>query len=124
MTEVSSYQMSYTTKWMDALKEEITLLQTWFRREYPESTLRVEMDLNKITMELSLKIRVLMGKEIADNQGFFESDIRIPEKKFWNEGFMSPFIKMFNEQLRKNISISVNNHYANEKNKGTRHESL
>lgn len=110
----------YVSKVMDGLMNEISLLKEWFHQEYSECELRVHVDLNKIELILSITIRVMTSKEVTDNQGFFECPIKIHEKQFLNDRFMSPFLKSFNNELRKNISQSVNNHLIMERMKNER----
>lgn len=105
----------YVNRVMDGLMNEIGLLRDWFKKEFPECELRVHVDFNKVTLALSIDIRVMTSKEVSDNQGFFETPIRISERQFMKDSFMSPFLAAFNTELRKNISRSVNNHLWMEK---------
>ena len=105
----------YVNRTMDGLMNEVGLLQKWFKEEFPECSLRVHVDFSKITLDLSIDIRVMTSKEVSDNQGFFETPIRISERQFMKDSFMSPFLKAFNVELRKNISRAVNNHLWMEK---------
>lgn len=116
MTDFLSIEkQAYVNRTMDGLFNEVSLLREWFKKEYPECELRIHVDLNKITLLLSIDIRVLTSKEVTDNQGFFECPIRISEKQFMNDRFMTPFLRSFNNELRKNISQSVNNHLIMER---------
>ena len=112
---LSVQKQSYVSKTMDALVNETSLLREWFKAEYPECSLVIHMDLNKITLELKLTLRVTTSKDVTDNQGFFENKLIIPEKQFFNNRVMSEFLRRFNEEFRKNISLSVNNHILNER---------
>jgi len=121
MTDFLSVEKQrYVSRTMDGLMNEVGLLQKWFKEEFPECELRIHVDLNKIKLLLSINIRVMTSKEVTDNQGFFECPIKIPEKQFMNDRFMSPFLKSFNNELRKNISQSVNNHLIMERLKETK----
>lgn len=107
----------YVNRIMDGLFNEVSLLREWFKKEFPECDLRVHVDLNKITLLLSINIRVMTSKDVTDNQGFFECPIKISEKQFMNDRFMTPFLRSFNDQLRKNISRAINNHVLMERMK-------
>lgn len=116
MTDFLSVEKQvYVNRTMDGLFNEVSLLREWFKREYPECELRIHVDLNKITLLLSIDIRVLTSKEVTDNQGFFECPIKISEKQFMNDRFMTSFLRSFNNELRKNISRAINNHLLMER---------
>ena len=116
MTDFLSLEkQAYVSKTMDGLMNEVSLLREWFKLEYPECTFTIHVDLNKITLELKLTMRVTTSKEVTDNQGFFENKLIIPEKQFFDDRVMSGFLRKFNEEFRKSISLSVNNHILNER---------
>ena len=118
MTDFLSIEKQiYVNRIMDGLFNEVSLLREWFKKEFPECDLRVHVDLNKITLLLSINIRVMTSKEVTDNQGFFECPIKISEKQFMNDRFMTPFLRSFNNELRKNISRAINNHILMERMK-------
>ena len=118
MTDFLSIEKQiYVNRIMDGLFNEVSLLREWFKKEFPECDLRVHVDLNKITLLLSINIRVMTSKEVTDNQGFFECPIKISEKQFMNDRFMTPFLRSFNNELRKNISRAINNHIIMERMK-------
>lgn len=112
---LSVKSQAYVTRVMDGLMNEVEHLRTWFKQDFPECELKIQVDLNKIYLDLSILIRVMTSKSVSDNQGFFETPIVITERQFMNDSFMTPFLKSFNEELRKNISRSINNHLANER---------
>lgn len=112
---LSLEKQMYVDRTMDGLFNEIGLLREWFKQEFPECELRVHCDFNKITLNLSIDIRVMTSKIVSDNQGFFETPIKISEKQFMKDSFMTPFLRSFNTELRKNISRAINNHLWMEK---------
>lgn len=112
---LSLEKQMYVNRTMDGLFNEIGLLREWFKQEFPECELRVHCDFNKITLNLSIDIRVMTSKIVSDNQGFFETPIKISEKQFMKDSFMTPFLRSFNTELRKNISRAINNHLWMEK---------
>lgn len=123
MTDFLSIEKQmYVNRTMDGIFNEVSLLREWFKKEFPECDLRIHVDLNKITLLLSIDVRVMTSRAVTDNQGFFECPIRISEKQFMNDRFMTPFLRSFNDELRKNISQSVNNHLIMErlKNEGSK----
>ena len=118
MTDFLSIEKQiYVNRIMDGLFNEVSLLREWFKKEFPECDLRIHVDLNKITLLLSINIRVMTSKDVTDNQGFFECPIKISEKQFMNDRFMTPFLRSFNNELRKNISRAINNHLLMERMK-------
>lgn len=112
---LSLEKQMYVNRTMDGLFNEIGLLREWFKQEFPECELRIHCDFNKITLNLSIDIRVMTSKVVSDNQGFFETPIKISEKQFMKDSFMTPFLRSFNTELRKNISRAINNHLWMEK---------
>ena len=102
----------------ERLQHEVSLLREWFKRDYPESDLRVNCDFNGVLFCLSIQVEVLMGDEVAKNRLFFKSKpIRLVEKQIRNEGFMEAFFRYFNEGMRKQIQSAFNKHYAIQKEK-------
>lgn len=102
----------------ERLQHEVSLLEEWFKKDYPESTLRVLTDFNGVLFSMSIVVEVLMGSEVAKDRLFFKSHpIRLVEKDIRNKGFMEAFFRYFNEGYRKQISGAFNRHYAIQKEK-------
>lgn len=99
------------------LNHECDLLREWFRRDFPESDLRVTVDVNNITRSFTITVRVLMGSEMVQNRGFFENKIVLREKEIINPSFMKAFFKEFGNAYRIQISNAVNAHYLRERAK-------
>lgn len=104
----------------EALAHEVDLLHEWFKRDYPESDLRVLCDFNSLLYVLKIEIEVLMGEEVSTNRMYFKSTpIVLSELVLKNEAMMYGFVKMFNEQVRTMIQNVFNKHYIQEKQKET-----
>lgn len=102
----------------ERLQYETKLLEEWFTRDYPESTLRVNADFNGVLFSLKIVVEVLMGEEVAQDRLFFKSaPINLMEKDLRNKGFMEAFFRYFNEGYRKQIQNAFNKHYAIQKEK-------
>ena len=102
----------------ERLAYETQLLEEWFKKDYPESTIRVKADMNGVLFCLSIIVEVLMGEEVAKDRLFFKSaPIRLQEKDLRNEGFMNAFFSYFNEGMRKQIQTAFNHHYNIQKAK-------
>lgn len=102
----------------ERLAYETNLLEEWFKKDYPESTLRVKAELNGVLFTLSIHVELLMGEEVAKDRLFFKSaPIRLQEKEIRNEAFMHSFFDYFNEGMRKQIQTAFNHHYNVQKQK-------
>ncbi len=104
----------------ERLKHETEVLKEWFKKDYPESELRVSCDLNGVLFCLSITIEILMGeevtKELTDDRLYFKSrPIRLVEKDLRNRSLMEGFYKEFQPQLRKQIQGAFNRHYLEQK---------
>lgn len=102
----------------ERLQYEVSLLREWFKRDYPESDLRVNCDFNGVLFSLNIQISVLMGEEVASDRLLFKSQpIRLVEKDLRNHSFMDAFFKEFNKQIRMQIQTAFNAHYQREQQK-------
>lgn len=107
----------HVDKTMASLNEEVLALQRWFKQDFPEATLRVHVDLDKIKRRLSIIHEVLTGQEMADNRAALKNAIRIQERDFMDPMFMGPFMLIYNEKMRQTIAQAINVHHHNEKAK-------
>jgi len=106
----------YIEKTMADLKTEIDALHRWFKQDFPESQLVVNVDLNKIHRELTIQCRVLTGLELSPrNRVAFFNRLSIRERDLIDPLYMQPLLLVFNEQYRKVIALAINNHFHNEK---------
>lgn len=115
---LSDKQQRYVDNTMRNLMEEISLLEAWFKLEYPEYRMTVEANLDKIRLTFSLTFRISTGREVSSNMGFFESKPVIHERQFMDGGFMRQFLKAINTELRSQIVRSMNEYYEKEKAMG------
>lgn len=100
----------------EGLADEVDRLEKWFKQDYPESELRVICDFNSVLYVLKIRLEVLMGEEVTENRLFFRSkDIILAEKELKNESLMYGFIKLFNQEMRKQVQNAFNTHYLQEK---------
>ena len=117
MNEIEEKFTATKQKQFDTVMEEIQRLQLWFRNEYPESTLRFDVNLKqKQKPELVIKCEVLTGKEMTpDNQGFFRNFLILTEEK-WNDiFFMDRLLSGMYNAYKGQISKVMNEHYQIEK---------
>lgn len=112
---LSDKQQRHVDNTMRNLMEEISLLETWFKSEYPEYRLMVEANLDKIYMTFSITFRITTGREVSSNMGVFESKPTILERQFMDGSFMRQFLKAINTELRSQIVKSLNEYYTKEK---------
>ena len=71
--DIEALFMGGQQKKFDNFMDQIKELTDWFEKQWPESDLRMKVNLdNKKVPELQVLCRVLTGKEMTDNQGFFE----------------------------------------------------
>lgn len=113
--EIAEFTGKYFDNLLKELYEECELLRKWFKRDFPESDLRVLVDADNIRRSFTITVRVLMGEEMVQNRGFFENKIVLSEKEIINPSFMRAFFKQFGNQYRKQIASAVNRHYQQEK---------
>lgn len=97
------------------LHHETQLLSDWFKLDFPESNLKVIVDVDNVLRSFTITTRVLMGSEMVDNAGFFQNKLTLREKDIINPSFMRAFFKEFNNQYREQIAGAVNRHYQQEK---------
>lgn len=102
---------------MARLKDEVDALQAWFKKDFPECQMTINVNLDAIKKELQIICTTMTATEMADNRGLFKNMIRIRERDLIDPMFMGAFLKAFNMQYRKEISRVINNHYALEKAK-------
>jgi hypothetical protein len=112
--ELSRGVDEYIGKTLERLGGEISLLQEWFRKDYPESRLDVKLNMDIVKKKLDIALEVLTGKELANNQKKFQFQMQVQEKQFLDPILMSKFLKGFNEHCRKGIANAINLHYAQE----------
>lgn len=101
---------------MIGLQHEVNLLEEWFKKDYPESKLRVSCDFNSILFVLKVQIELLMGEEVAKNRLHYKPrPIVISERELKDERLMFAFVKEFNKNVRGQIQQVFNTHYLREK---------
>lgn len=110
------------SKISERIEYETKLLREWFKKDFPESDLRVSCDFNAILFILKIEIEVLMGEEVTEgltgDRMFFKSrPIVLVEKDLRNRSLMEAFYKEFNPSLRKMIQGAFNRHYLEQKQK-------
>lgn len=107
----------YIGKTLERLGNEISLLQEWFKKDYPESRLEVKLNMDVVKKRLDIAVEVLTGKEMSPDRKSFQLQMQIQEKQFLDPILMSKFLKGFNEHTRKGLSNAINLHYNQEKAK-------
>ena len=107
----------------EALSHEVDLLKEWFKKDYPESELRVTSDFNALLYTLKIQIKVLAGEEVSRDRLYFKSTpIVLSERDLRNEALMYGFVKEFNKQVRIMVQNVFNKHYLEQKQ--IRHEEI
>jgi hypothetical protein len=102
----------------EALAHEVDLLKEWFKKDYPESELRVTSDFNALLYTLKIQIEVLAGEEVSKDRLYFKSTpIVLSERDLRNEALMYGFVKEFNKQVRIMVQNVFNKHYLEQKQK-------
>lgn len=94
---------------------ESELLCQWFKRDFPESDMKIVVDVNNVTRSFTITVRVLMGREMANDIGFYEKALPMREKDIINPSFMKAFFKHYNGGFRKEIADFVNSYYHQQK---------
>lgn len=100
----------------EALAHEVDFLKEWFKKDYPESELRVTSDFNALLYTLKIQIEVLAGEEVSKDRLYFKSTpIVLSERDLRNEALMYGFVKEFNKQVRIMVQNVFNKHYLEQK---------
>lgn len=94
---------------------ESELLCEWFKKDFPESDMKVVVDVNNVTRSFTITVRVLMGREMANDIGFYEKKLPMKEQDIIKPGFMKAFFKVYNGDFRKEIANFVNSYYQQQK---------
>lgn len=115
LNQVQEFHGRYLDGVLKELHHETQLLSDWFKKDFPESNLKVVIDVDNILRSFTITTRVLMGAEMVNNAGFFQNIIKLQEKDIINPSFMRAFFKEFNNHYRKQIADAVNRHYLQEK---------
>lgn len=97
---------------------ESELLCEWFKRDYPESDMKIVVDVDNIRRSFTITVRVLMGREMAKDIGFYDKRLPMYEKDIIKPGFMKAFFRHYNGDFRKEISNFVNSYYQQQKELG------
>lgn len=117
MSSVAEYLEEYDQKQVEEISIEYGRLMDWFEKEYPEATIRLDVDADRRVGAITYKLSVLTGKEMANNQGFFESKVVITADRFRDMYWMERFKKSLYEGYKREISQRINEHYWTEKEK-------
>jgi hypothetical protein len=115
LDQVKEFHGRYLDRVLKELHHETELLSKWFKQDFPESNLKVIIDVDNIKRSFTITTRVLMGAEMVDNMGFFQNIIKLQEKEIINPSFMRAFFKQFNGKYREQIAGAINRHYLQEK---------
>lgn len=94
---------------------ESSLLCEWFKKDFPESDMKIIVDVDNVYRSFTITVRVLMGREMANDIGFYEKKLPMKERDIIKPGFMNAFFKVFNGDFRKEISSFVNSYYQQQK---------
>ena len=113
--EISDFYSKHFDRNLKELNHECDLLRDWFNKDFPESDLKLIVDVDNIRRTFTITVRILMGFEMVKNAGFFENKIVLQEKDIINPSFMRAFFKHFGNEYRKEIARAINAHYNREK---------
>lgn len=97
---------------------ESQLLCEWFQKNFPESDMKIVVDVDNIRRSFTITVRVLMGREMANDAGFYEKKLPMLEKDIIKPGFMRSFFKVYNGDFRKEIAQFVNSYYHQQQELG------
>lgn len=112
---IEQFLDNYDERIINDIATEYGILMDWFEKEYPEGRIRLDVNNDKRTGVLKYKLSVLTGKEMADNQGYFENTITIDRQKFENTQWMDAYKSSIVSMYKKRISDAVNNHLTQER---------
>lgn len=103
---------------METYSGELTKLAEWFRKDFPEATLRIESDWNRPLRSMVLMCTVITGKESTPkNQGLRRVVRRIPWDHWNDPVHFGIIMKNFQESLRGQIFRFANDHFNTERTK-------
>lgn len=101
----------YDTKVIEEISYEYGKLMDWFNAEYPESTIRLEVNSDQTKGVLNYTLSVLTGKEMNDDQLAMTNTIVVNRTRFEDYAWMRKFIASIVPMYQKAISKAINRHY-------------
>jgi hypothetical protein len=106
---------SYDEELVKAISYEYGRLIDWFEEEFPEHTIRLDINADRRHGKVEYTLSILTGKSMVDNQLALKNSIVIDGYKFRDTFWMNKFINSINPNYKKAIVKSINEHYALEK---------
>lgn len=100
----------YTEGIFRRLEKEIRLLYKWFRDNYPQGRLEVQVEFSKIRRIVYIRTRVFQDKEPVNDRDSFIKLMTIEEKSLGNPKFMDTYLMIFNEKFREELTRLLRNH--------------
>ena len=111
-------QEFYSKHFDTTLKElyhEANLLSDWFKKDFPESDLKLIIDVDNIRRKFIITCRILMGDEMAHDRGFFENKVILEERDIIKPAFMKSFCRAMGNEYRQEIARKINSYYHQQK---------
>jgi len=115
MDKLQEYIDQFDIKQIEDIAYEYGKLMDWFYKDYPEGTIRLEVNSDQTRGVLTYKLTVMSGKELNDNQKLITNEIELDMDKFTNIQFMDKFKLGINDTLKKNIIKMMNEQYNENK---------
>lgn len=112
MDNLQEYMDAFDVKQIEDIAEQYGKLMDWFHTEYPEGTIRLEVNSDQRVGILTYKLTVMSGKELNNNQKLITNEIKIDGKRFTDMKFMDNLKKNLYKKLKLNITEMMNQQYA------------
>ncbi len=103
---------------IEDIAEKYGKLMDWFQSEYPEGTIRLEVNSDQRDSTLNYTLTVMSGKESTPNNRLLRKNtITIDRKKFEDQSWMDSFKNSIVPLYKSQITRAFNYHFNQEKEK-------
>jgi hypothetical protein len=112
MDSLEEYLDQHDIKQIEDITEEYDKLMVWFQKDYPEGTMRLDVNSDQRVGVLTYKLTIISGKELNDDQKLITNEVKLDMERFTNIPFMDKFKKGINTTLKKNIIKMMNDQFS------------
>lgn len=102
---------------IEEVAEKYGELMDWFNKDFPEGSIRLEVNSDQRNGTLNYKLSVYSGKEMADNVRFLQNTIHINKQRFEDIHWMDRFKKSILPMYKSQIVTEMNKHFRIEREK-------
>jgi len=111
MQGINDLTFEFDVKRIEDVSIEYGRVMDWFEANWPESRIRLDVNSDQRVGVLTYRLSVLTGKEINDDQKYFDSVIRINRELWEHPTYMDKLKSNIYPQYTKSIKEAMNSHY-------------